>query len=122
MGKVREATCVAGRLIGRLAILGAVALLAACAGSTGAPGPAGAAGATGPTGPPGPSSTVSALDVSTATKITATITQVTIPSSGQPVVDFTLVDQNGQPLSGLPAADVSFAIARLVPAGVPLNA
>lgn len=122
MGKVREATCVAGRLIGRLAILGAVALLAACAGSTGAPGPAGAAGATGPTGPPGPSSTVSALDVSTATKITATITQVTIPPSGQPVVDFTLVDQNGQPLSGLPAADVSFAIARLVPAGVPLNA
>ncbi len=122
MGKVREAIWVAGRLIRRVGVLGAVAMLAACAGSTGASGPAGPAGATGPAGPSGPSSTVSALDVSTATKITATITNVTIPSSGQPIVDFTLVDQNGEPLSGLPAADVSFAIARLVPAGVQLNA
>ncbi len=122
MGKVREATRVAGRLIARLGALGMVVMLAACVGSTGAPGPAGAAGPGGPAGPPGPSSTVSALDVSTATKIVATITKVTIPSSGQPLVDFTLVDQNGQPLSGLPAADVSFAIARLVPAGAQLNA
>ena len=54
MGKVREATRVAGRLIARLGALGMVVMLAACVGSTGAPGPAGAAGPGGPAGPPGP--------------------------------------------------------------------
>ena len=122
MAKILSATRVAGRLSGRLGVLGILALLAACVGSTGAPGPAGVSGSTGPAGPPGPSSTVSALNVKTATRITATITKVTIPSTGQPVVDFTLVDENGEPLSGLPAADVSFAIAKLVPPGVQLNA
>lgn len=118
---LRKATAI-GRRVGRLALVILVTLLAACAGSTGAQGPAGATGAAGPAGPTGPSSTVSAIDVSTATKITATITKVTVPSSGQPVVDFTLADQNGVPLSGLPASDVSFAIAKLVPAGVQLKA
>ena len=122
MGKVLSATRVAGSLTVRLAMLGVLALLGACAGSTGAKGSAGSTGATGPAGPPGPSSTVSAINVSTATAITATITQVTVPSSGQPVVEFTLVDENGVPLSGLPAADVSFAIAKLVPPGVQLKA
>lgn len=112
----------ASRRIGAVVLLALALALAACAGSTGAQGPAGTTGGAGPAGPPGPSSTVSALDVSTATAITATITKVTIPSSGQPVVEFTLADQNGVPLSGLPAADVSFAIAKLVPAGVQLKA
>ncbi len=121
MGTVLTAATTS-RMIVRLLVVLSVVMLASCAGSTGARGPTGTAGATGPSGPPGPSSTVSAINVSTATKMTATITKVTVPSSGQPVVDFTLVDQNGVPLSGLPAADVSFAIARLVPAGVQLNA
>lgn len=122
MDQQMSATRVACGLIGRVSALAVLTLLAACAGSTGAQGPTGAAGTPGPAGPPGPSSTVTALNVSTATQIKATITDATIPSSGHPVVDFTLVDQNGEPLSGLPAADVSFAIAHLVPAGVQLNA
>ena len=102
----------------------AVVLVAGCGGSTGAQGPAGATGGTGPPGPSGPSGPVTAINVSTATRIKATITSVSIPASGaaQPVVKFTLVDENGVPLSGLPASDVSFAIAKLVPAGTQLKA
>jgi len=91
------------------------AVLAACSGSTGAQGPAGAAGATGPTGPAGPTGPVTGLNVTTATAISGTITSVTVPASGQPIVNFELVDQNGAPLSGLPAADISFGIANLNP-------
>lgn len=122
MRTVSTASRAARALIGVLCGLTAAVLLSACAGSTGAQGAAGAAGATGPAGPPGPSSTVSAINVTTASRIKATITKVTIPSSGQPVVEFTLVDQNGVPLLGLPASDVSFAIAKLVPPGVQLKA
>ena len=85
-------------------------LLAACSGTTGSSGPAGATGVTGAQGPP---ATGSALNVSTATAITGTITGVTI--GGPPVVKFRLADQNGAPLQGLPAADLGFAIAQLVP-------
>jgi OmcA/MtrC family decaheme c-type cytochrome len=85
-------------------------LLAACSGTTGAAGPAGPAGAT---GPQGPSTTGSALNISTATTITGKITGVAI--SGPPVVKFELTDQNGALLQGLPAADLGFAIAQLVP-------
>jgi OmcA/MtrC family decaheme c-type cytochrome len=86
------------------------ALLAACSGTTGSPGPP---GATGTTGPPGTTTTGSALNVSTATTITGTITGVTI--NGPPVVKFGLVDENGAPLQGLPAADLGWVIAQLVP-------
>lgn len=103
-------------------LLGAAALLAACSGSTGSQGPAGPAGATGPAGPAGPSSTVSALDIATASAITATISKVTVPSSApiQPVVSFQLVNQDGEPLKGLTANEISFAIAKLVPPGTQL--
>ena len=53
------------------------------------------------------------LNVSTATAITGTITSVTI--SGPPVVKFRLADENGAPLQGLPAADLGWSIAQLVP-------
>ena len=124
MRTISRATPVAGRLIGLLGSLAAAAVLAGCTGSTGAQGPAGATGATGPTGPAGSTGPVSAISVTTATQIKATITSVTAPTSSpvQPVVKFSLVDQNGVPLSGLPAADVSFAIAKLVPPGTQLNA
>src|ERR1700677_1985806 len=86
------------------------ALLAACSGTTGS---AGSPGATGTTGPAGTTTSGSALNVSTATTITGSITGVTI--NGPPVVKFGLVDQNGAPLQGLPAADLGWVIAQLVP-------
>jgi len=97
-------------------------LLTACTGSTGAQGPAGAAGATGPAGPPGPTGTVTALNLKTATTITASITSVTVPTTApiQPVVKFLLVDQIGEPLAGLTAGEIYFAVAKLVPAGTQL--
>ena len=89
------------------------AVLVACSGSTGPAGPAGTTGPTGPTGPSGPSGGVAALPVTTATAITGTVTSVAI--SGPPVVQFKLADENGVPLKGLPAADLNFMIAQLVP-------
>jgi OmcA/MtrC family decaheme c-type cytochrome len=89
------------------------ALLGACSGSTGPAGPAGATGATGPAGPQGSGAGVAALDVTTATAITGTVTGVAI--SGPPVVQFKLADENGVPLKGLPAADLGWVIAQLVP-------
>jgi OmcA/MtrC family decaheme c-type cytochrome len=86
------------------------ALLASCSGTTGS---SGATGATGTTGATGPTTTGSALNISTATTITGKILSVTI--SGPPVVQFQLTDENGAFLQGLPAADIGFAIAQLVP-------
>jgi OmcA/MtrC family decaheme c-type cytochrome len=85
-------------------------LLASCSGTTGSSGPAGATGAT---GAQGPTTTGSALNVSTATSITGKILSVAI--SGPPVVKFQLTGENGAFLQGLPAADLSFTIAQLVP-------
>ncbi len=86
------------------------AWLGACSGTTGASGPAGSPGTTGATGP---TTTGTALNISTATGITGKILSVTI--AGPPVVKFQLTDENGAFLQGLPAADIGFAIARLVP-------
>jgi len=99
--------------VGALIVLMLGTLIAACSGSTGPAGPAGAAGATGPAGPTGPGAGVAALNVTTATAITGTVTSVAI--SGPPVVKFALADQNGAPLKGLPAADLGWVIAQLVP-------
>ena len=85
-------------------------LMSACSGTTGSSGPAGAAGTVGPTGP---TTTGSALNIGTAKSITGKILSVSI--GGPPVVNFQLTDQNGAFLQGLPAADVGFAIAQLVP-------
>jgi OmcA/MtrC family decaheme c-type cytochrome len=85
-------------------------LLASCSGTTGSPGPAGTPGAP---GAQGTTTTGSALNISTATAITGKITSVAI--SGPPVVKFQLTDQNGALVQGLPAADLGFAIAQLVP-------
>jgi OmcA/MtrC family decaheme c-type cytochrome len=84
--------------------------LAACSGTTGSSGPAGSPGTT---GPQGPTTTGSALQISSATSITGKILSVTI--AGPPVVKFQLTDQNGAFVQGLPAADIGFAIAQLVP-------
>ena len=104
-----ELRCACSRASAVAALL-VSALLAACSGTTGSAGPAGPAGAT---GPQGPTTTGSALNISTATSITGKITSVAI--SGPPVVKFQLTDQNGTLVQGLPAADLGFAIAQLVP-------
>jgi OmcA/MtrC family decaheme c-type cytochrome len=104
------------RLAGRqvtaaaLAVVALCALISACSGTTGA---AGAAGATGSTGPTGPTTTGTAVNISTATAITGKVTGVAI--GGPPIVKFQLTDQNGTLVQGLPAADLGFAIAQLVP-------
>jgi len=101
---------------GSLSVTGAALLsllLAACSGSTGSQGPPGPAGSTGPTGPQGPGAAVAANDITSATSIIGTISSVAI--SGPPVVKFALADQNGIPLKGLPAADLGWVIAQLVP-------
>jgi OmcA/MtrC family decaheme c-type cytochrome len=97
-------------LVSGLGALLLTALLAACSGTTGAAGPSGPPGST---GPQGPATGGTALDVTTATAITGTITSVAIHSP--PVVQFTLANQNGEPLKGLPASDIGFVIAKLVP-------
>jgi OmcA/MtrC family decaheme c-type cytochrome len=92
-------------------ILGVLACLgAACSGTTGS---SGSTGATGATGPAGTTTTGTAASITGATSITGVITSVSI--AGPPVVKFQLTDQNGALLQGLPAADLGFAIAQLVP-------
>ncbi|HUO78902.1 MAG TPA: OmcA/MtrC family decaheme c-type cytochrome, partial [Steroidobacteraceae bacterium] len=99
-----------------LALLGAAMLSACSNGKDGATGASGAPGGTGPAGPPGPSGPILALDVSTATTITATVSGVT--GASKPTIKFALADQNGQPLKGLPPNQVSFAIAQLTPVAI----
>jgi len=85
-----------------------VILLVGCDGSTGSTGPIGPAGPTGGTGPTGPA----VLEVSTEqSSLVATITSASINS--QPVVNFTLVDQDGLPYVGL--TSVRFTLSKLIP-------
>jgi hypothetical protein len=46
--------------------------------------------------------------------IRPTITNVTVPSTGRPVIDFRLTNELGQPLTGLVPGNVRFVMARLV--------
>jgi OmcA/MtrC family decaheme c-type cytochrome len=87
-------------------------MLLGCSGDRGPPGSDGSSGPPGPPGPPGSGATV---DVANAEAITAVITDVDVPESGQPVVQFGLADELGRPLTGLAASQVSFVVARLAP-------
>ena len=103
------------RILGCVWAVFAVAMIAGCSG-----GKDGAAGPTGPTGPQGPggstgsSGPVLALDIATAKTVTPTITAVT--AGDWPTISFKLVDETGNPLKGLKATTVSFAIGQLKPA------
>jgi OmcA/MtrC family decaheme c-type cytochrome len=130
---MRSSTHINGwRRIGTIAtaagILGLGVLLGACSGSNGSNGAAGAAGATGATGaagPAGPAAPGSTVAVGNAVSLTATITSVTFPAAPaavKPVVKFTLVNENGVPVTGLTASSLGFAVAKLVPPGVQLAA
>ncbi|MDH3588079.1 MAG: OmcA/MtrC family decaheme c-type cytochrome [Gammaproteobacteria bacterium] len=92
-------------------------------GMQGATGPAGPTGATGPQGLPGdpgdPGTGDGLTEVGDAAAITAQISSVTIAS--QPEVNFSLVDETGNPTIGLTKSNIDLTIARLVP-GVDGNA
>lgn len=97
----------------RLGVAWAVLLTVSLTGCSGSTGPAGPPAATGANGAGAPAPTGAPTTIAAATKITGTVTGVTI--AGPPVVKFRLVGQNGQPLTGLPAADFGITIAKLVP-------
>jgi OmcA/MtrC family decaheme c-type cytochrome len=95
-----------------LAGLGALALgLAGCTGDNGhvdsAPPPD-------PDPPPGPG-TGAPIPITTAQTIVASITKVTIPADGKPVVEIYLHDERNYPLTGLPAGNIYFVLSRLEP-------
>jgi OmcA/MtrC family decaheme c-type cytochrome len=91
----------------------ALLTLLGCEGHDGPPGPQGPPGQPGPTGPTGPSAGVPA---SSAVRIGVTIDRITAPvDGGPPLVEFTLKNDLGQGLTGLPASTVRFAIAELFP-------
>jgi OmcA/MtrC family decaheme c-type cytochrome len=56
-----------------------------------------------------------AVGIESAKVINGVITSVTVPASGQPVVQFGLTDEFDRPLRGLLASQTSFVVARLAP-------
>jgi OmcA/MtrC family decaheme c-type cytochrome len=96
-------------------------LMAGCKGDNGAAGPAGPAGAdgaTGPTGPAGPTGPTGPAGASgvAPTDITATITSVTSAVTGtgaRLTINFTVMNNNGTPVSGLTTTTSSDAGKRL---------
>jgi OmcA/MtrC family decaheme c-type cytochrome len=96
------------------ALLACAALaLAACSGDTAKKDSGGGAG---PVDPPGPPPTGgSGVPVASAVFIRSTIVSATIPEDGKPIIEVRLVNESGQPLIGLPAANISFVLARLEP-------
>ena len=107
-----------------LALLGlALAGFAGCEGDNGprgTQGPDGPGGPTGPTGPTGPGTGTAPAPITTSSLrgIVPFIKSVEVPSdTGRPVVEFSVFDETGRPLTGLTPANVSFAMARLANAG-----
>ena len=121
------------RRILTVTVMLATSLLWACSG--GDDGAAGAAGPAGPAGPPGPpgdagppvdtsvpigdGSALTAEEIEVFGKLEATITGVTV--SSPPVVDFTVLDANGNPAVGLAANTVRFTFAKLQPSDPDVN-
>lgn len=70
----------------------------------------------GPVTPPGPPPTGgSGVPVASAKFIRSSIVSATIPEDGRPIIEVRLVNESGQPLIGLQAANISFVLARLEP-------
>lgn len=89
----------------------AVVGLAACSGGSGKSGGQGTSGPPGPPGQPPPGTN----PVASAKVINASITNVTVPDDGRPVVEVRLTNESGTPLGGLPAGNIRFVLARLEP-------
>jgi OmcA/MtrC family decaheme c-type cytochrome len=91
---------------------GALAL-AACSGDDGR---TDSGGSPGPVDPPGPPPTGgTGVPVASAKTIRSSIVSATIPEDGKPIIEVRLENESGQPLIGLPAANISFVLARLEP-------
>jgi OmcA/MtrC family decaheme c-type cytochrome len=88
-------------------------LVGGCEGDQGEAGAAGPPGSQGPAGPPGPGGSSSALPVGSAKAISAVISAVTVAADTRATVQFGLANELGQPLRGLPAANLRFTIAQL---------
>ena len=97
-----------------VALLACAALaLAACSGDDAKQGPDSPPG---PVTPPGPPPTGgSGVPVASAKFIRSSIVSATIPEDGKPIIEVRLVNESGQPLIGLQAANISFVLARLEP-------
>ena len=122
----------ATKFIRLLTLIVATVLIAACAGDDGPAGATGPSGPSGPAGPPGPEgppagtsiiigdgSSLSAADIEALGKLDATITSVDV--SSPPVVEFSVLDGNGNAAVGIDASAILFTFAKLVPADPNVN-
>jgi OmcA/MtrC family decaheme c-type cytochrome len=97
-----------------VALLACAALaLAACSGDDAKQATVSPPGTVVPPGPPPIAG--SGVPVASANFIRSTIVSATIPEDGKPIVEVRLVNETGQPLIGLQAANISFVLARLEP-------
>ncbi len=97
-----------------VALLACAALaLAACSGDDAKQGTDSPPGPVTPPGPP--PSGGSGVPVASAKFIRSSIVSATIPEDGKPIIEVRLVNESGQPLIGLQAANISFVLARLEP-------
>ncbi len=107
-------------LIG-VGLVAAAAALAGCAGDDGDLGPQGLQGDPGPKGDTGDTGGAGQDLTSTATALNVAFDRVTFKTTGEPMVEFTVTNQDGHGYNALSQANVAarqvrFAIAKLVPA------
>lgn len=60
--------------------------------------------------------TTMSADDKAALDLKVTVSSVTVPASGKPVIAFRMTSANGDAVAGLPAPDMRFALLKLVPA------
>jgi OmcA/MtrC family decaheme c-type cytochrome len=95
----------------RVALLACAALaLAAC---TGESPKNGSGGEPGPVGPPGQPPAGGGVPATSAKYIDSSIVSASVPEDGKPVIEVRLVNESGQPVTGLPAGSIYFVLARL---------
>lgn len=85
--------------------------LTACSGGTGGSGAQGPSGPTGPSGPPGGGG----VPESSSGYLKATIASARVGADGRTVLDVRIANDKGQPVTGILASNVSFALGRLEP-------
>ncbi len=105
-----------GRRLSGAVLVASLSLLLGCEGDTGPQGSTGPSGPAGSAGPPGPVGSPGGVPITSAERINVEITGVTVPAGGgAALVDVRLTNDLGQGLTGLPAANIRFAISQLTP-------